>query len=98
MNADFVKLYFAVVSPEVHGAILEEARAQHLPVTGHLPGNLSFREVTARGQSIEHGFSPLLDGASTKAAEIRAEFTQSLDPHAAEALRAMWRRQRRTRR
>jgi len=92
MHADFVKLYFAVVSTEVHAAILEEARAQGLPVTGHLPGNLSFREVTARGQNLEHGFYPLFDGASTKAAEIRAEFAESPDPHAAEAFRAMQRR------
>jgi imidazolonepropionase-like amidohydrolase len=92
MGADFVKLYFGAVSPEIHTAILDEAQAQHLPVTGHLPGNLSFREVIARGQNIEHGFYPVLDGASTKAAEIRAEFAQSPDPHAAAAFQLMQRR------
>ena len=94
MHADFVKLYFVFVSADVHAAILEEARAQHLPVAGHLPGNLSFREVTARGQNIEHGFYPVLDGASTKAAEIRAEFPNALDLQAArDAIRVMGRRQ-----
>jgi len=93
MNADFVKLYFGIVSSEVHAAILEEARAEGLPVTGHLPGNLSFREVTARGQHIEHGFYPMLDGASTKAAEIHAEFSQSPNPSAQEAFPRRVRRQ-----
>jgi imidazolonepropionase-like amidohydrolase len=93
MGADFVKLYFGSVPTAVHAAILDEARALHLPVTGHLPSNLSFREVTARGQNIEHGFYPVFDGASTKAEEARAEFAQAPDPHAAGALRALLSRQ-----
>jgi imidazolonepropionase-like amidohydrolase len=93
IDADFVKLYFGIVSSEVHAAILDEARAKRLPVTGHLPGNLSFREVTARGQHIEHGFYPMLDGASTQSAEIRAEFAQSPNPSAQEAFQVRIRRQ-----
>ena len=44
----------AALGMNTHAAILDEARAQRLPVTGHLLGNLSFREVTARG-SAHHG-------------------------------------------
>lgn len=78
MGADFVKVYFAVITPEVHTAILEEAKKLGLPVTGHLPHNLSFREVTARGQHLEHGVYATLDGASTRAAEIRAASSEAL--------------------
>lgn len=71
MGVDFVKVYFSRIDPEVHATILEESKKLRLAVTGHLPHNLSFRDVTLRGQHLEHWAYAVLDGASTRAAEIR---------------------------
>lgn len=91
MGVDFVKIYFSRIAPEVHAAILEEAKKLDLPVTGHLPHNLSFGEVTQRGQHLEHGAYAVLDGASTRAAEIRAAYPES--PNPSEALQIGLQRQ-----
>ena len=54
-GADFIKMYNRI--PRVaYFALLEEARRQELPVTGHVPYAVSLREAVEAGQgSIEHG-------------------------------------------
>ncbi|MBI4903651.1 MAG: amidohydrolase family protein [Acidobacteria bacterium] len=67
MGADFVKLYFPGLSRDTFTAILDEARAQHLAVSGHLPSaSMSVREFVDSGvHSIEHSRHYILPGCST---------------------------------
>jgi imidazolonepropionase-like amidohydrolase len=51
---DFIKIY-THLSPDVYGAIVEAARAEGLPVAGHVPRGVAFRDLLAdRVASIEH--------------------------------------------
>jgi len=56
-GADFVKVYFADVRPEVLGAVVDEAHKAGLKVVGHLPYNVTIQTVLDLGQDgIEHGY------------------------------------------
>jgi imidazolonepropionase-like amidohydrolase len=50
---DLVKVYDGV-SAEVFAAIVDEARAQGMPVAGHIPAAVPLREVLASYVSVEH--------------------------------------------
>jgi imidazolonepropionase-like amidohydrolase len=53
-GVDFFKVYDKV-SPEVYFAIADEAKKQHIPFAGHVPGYVTLREASDAGQrSIEH--------------------------------------------
>jgi imidazolonepropionase-like amidohydrolase len=54
-GADFVKIYFNRVTPEVLGAVIEEAHKLNLKVTGHKPVNMSIQEFVESGvDGMEH--------------------------------------------
>jgi len=54
-GADFVKIYFSEVSPEVLHAVIDEAHKLHLRVTGHKPTSMSIQEFIETGaDGMEH--------------------------------------------
>ena len=54
-GADFVKVYFSIVSPEVLKAVVDEAHKDNLKVIGHKAYNLSIQALLDIGQDgIEH--------------------------------------------
>jgi len=54
-GADFVKVYFRDVAPDVLRAVIEEAHALGLRLTGHLPSNMSIQEFLETGMDgMEH--------------------------------------------
>jgi hypothetical protein len=54
-GADFVKIYFTRVQPEVLHAVIEEAHKLGLKVTGHKPINISIQEFVESGiDGMEH--------------------------------------------
>lgn len=54
-GADFIKIYFNEVSPEVLHAVIDEAHKAHLRVTGHMPTNMSIQEfIEAGADGMEH--------------------------------------------
>jgi imidazolonepropionase-like amidohydrolase len=54
-GADFVKIYFSDVSPEVLHAVIDEAHKLHLRVTGHKPRSMSIQEFIETGaDGMEH--------------------------------------------
>jgi len=48
-GADFVKTYFGKVSPEVLGAVIDEAHKVNLKLTGHKPVNMSIQQFVESG-------------------------------------------------
>ncbi len=62
-GADFVKAYFHNVSPEVLGAVIDEAHKLNLRITGHKPSNMSIQEFVESGMDgMEHAmFLPAAD-------------------------------------
>jgi imidazolonepropionase-like amidohydrolase len=56
IGADFVKVYNEVpnIPREAYLALLDEAKKQHMSVTGHVPLTLTVAEVSYMGQDIEH--------------------------------------------
>lgn len=77
-RVDFIKVYSGL-SPEVYQVILEEARAQGLPVAGHCPERVPALEVSRLGQrSIEHLTGIALASSRDEAAlraKLEAAFT-----------------------
>jgi imidazolonepropionase-like amidohydrolase len=54
-GADFVKIYFSEVSPEVLHAVIDEAHKLRLRVTGHMPTSMSIQEFVETGvDGMEH--------------------------------------------
>jgi imidazolonepropionase-like amidohydrolase len=54
-GADFVKVYFSIVSPEVLTAVVDEAHKNNLKVIGHKASNLPIQALLDIGQDgIEH--------------------------------------------
>jgi imidazolonepropionase-like amidohydrolase len=54
-GADFVKVYFSDIPPEVLRAVVEEAHKNGLKVVGHLAGNIPLQTAIELGQDgIEH--------------------------------------------
>ncbi len=54
-GADFVKIYFSEVSPEVLHGVVDEAHKLRLRVTGHMPLNMSIQEFIETGvDGMEH--------------------------------------------
>ena len=69
-GADFVKVYDGVPR-DAYFAIAEEAKAQRLPLVGHVPEAIRPSEASRAGQiSLEH-MGGILEETSTKADEIR---------------------------
>jgi imidazolonepropionase-like amidohydrolase len=59
-GADFVKVYFADVTPEILGALVDEAHKTGLKVVGHRAYNLPIQTVLDLGQDgIEHAYYAL---------------------------------------
>ena len=55
MGVDFVKVLDTSPMPhDTYLAVLDEAKRQHLPVTGHVPLTVTMAEVSDSGQNIEH--------------------------------------------
>ena len=52
-GASFLKIY-EMVTPEVFGAIVDEAGARNLPIDGHVPLSMRARDVAPQVQSLEH--------------------------------------------
>ncbi len=75
-GADFVKVYFANVTPEVLGAVVAEAHKERLKVVGHRAYNLPIQTVVELGQDgIEHAYYMLAfqrDGYEALNREIAA--------------------------
>jgi len=60
-GADFIKVYFARVTPPVLGAVIDEAHKLNLRVVGHWPTNIPVQDVVEIGQDgIEHAQSLLV--------------------------------------
>src|SRR6266404_2216502 len=54
-GADFVKVYFSNIPPEVLGAVINEAHKLNLRLTGHKPVNMSIQEFVESGMDgMEH--------------------------------------------
>ncbi len=70
---DFVKVY-ATLAPEVYRAVLDAARREGIPVTGHVPGAVSADSVLAGGQAaVDHlAQLPAADQAGRQALARRA--------------------------
>jgi imidazolonepropionase-like amidohydrolase len=63
-GVDFIKVYSGL-APEVYTAVLDEAKAQGLPVAGHCPDLVSALDASRLGQrSIEHTGGIALAGSS----------------------------------
>lgn len=61
-GADFVKVYFNNISPEVLGAVIDEAHKLNLRLTGHKPVNMSIQEFVESGMDgMEHATLPAKD-------------------------------------
>lgn len=55
-GADFIKVYYTEVEPTIFRAVMEEAHAHGLKVTGHLPRNLTLSAAFEAGlDGVEHG-------------------------------------------
>ena len=73
LRADFVKLYFSRIERDTYEAILAEAKTQRMPVTGHLPLDVSVWDASELGQHIEHGAHYLLPACSPQEDEMRRQ-------------------------
>ncbi len=87
-GADFIKVYFAYVRPEVLGAVVDEAHKAGLRVVGHRAYNLPLQTVVDLGQDgIEHAFYTLAyqrDGYEELNREAAARKHTSLEVSPAE--------------
>jgi hypothetical protein len=55
MGVDFVKVLDTSPIPrDAYLALVDEAKRQQLPVTGHIPLTVTVAEVSDLGQNIEH--------------------------------------------
>ena len=73
-GVDLIKVYSGL-SPEVYKAVLEEAKAQGLPVAGHCPERVSALDASGLGQrSIEHLSGVALSSSRGEAA-LRKEMS-----------------------
>ncbi|MBX9585472.1 MAG: hypothetical protein K2X87_34630 [Gemmataceae bacterium] len=80
-GADLIKVYSGL-RPDVYRAVVEEAKAQGLPVAGHCPERVSAFDAARLGQrSIEHLSGVALSTARDEAA-LRKEVAAAFDgPH-----------------
>jgi imidazolonepropionase-like amidohydrolase len=87
-GADFVKVYFAGVTPEVLAAVVDEAHKAGLKVVGHRAYNLPIQTVVDLGQDgIEHAFYTLAfkrDGYEQLIREVAARRHTPLEVSLAE--------------
>jgi imidazolonepropionase-like amidohydrolase len=74
IGADFVKVYNEVpnIPRAAYLALLDEAKQQHLRVTGHVPLTLTVAEVSDAGQDIEH-YSEYLAGCIRNERALKAD-------------------------
>lgn len=77
MGADFVKVYNEVpnIPHDAYLAILDEAKRQKMPVTGHVPLTVTVEEVSRAGQSIEH-FNEYLPGCVRNEKALKADLLE----------------------
>ena len=76
-GSDFIKVYNRLTR-DAYFAIVDEAKAQGLPIAGHVPVSVSLLEASAAGQrSIEH-LSGVLLAASKREAEFRAPLADAV--------------------
>lgn len=94
-GADFIKIYYNEVEPPIFRAVLDEAHAQGLKVTGHLPRNLTLAAAVEAGlDGMEHGMylrTPKSEVWESYLAEGRQRAQASIAADGAEsAKRQMW--------
>ena len=91
-GADFIKVLDLVPRAAYFG-IAAESKRQHLSFVGHLPLSVEAKEASDAGQrSIEHQFG-VLEGSSTKEAELNKELFENVnksDVSDSEAARQLW--------
>jgi imidazolonepropionase-like amidohydrolase len=77
MGADFVKVYNEVpnIPRDAYLAILDEAKQQKMPVTGHVPLTVTVEEVSEAGQNIEH-FNEYLPGCVRNEKALKADLLE----------------------
>lgn len=78
-GVDFIKIY-ALVSPEVFDALVDEAGSLGLPIDGHVPLSMLARDVGPRVNSLEHLRNLEMDCA-VEAEAMLAERRTILDAH-----------------
>ena len=84
-GADFVKVFSEVREPQWH-ALLEEARALHIPVCGHIPVEVSVLDAATAGQRSNEHLTQVYEACSAR--EKQWLWTrQKLDDKAAVELR-----------
>jgi len=75
MGADFVKLYFDSVDPNIIRSIAYEASLWKMPVAGHGARNLTLRELVDSGvRDVQHARYYIMAGGSTDEGMIAREF------------------------
>jgi len=94
-GADFIKVYYNEVEAPVLKAVIDEAHAAGLKVTGHLPANLSLARVHEMGlDGLEHGMylrTPLEAEHERLSAERKARIKAELAMDVAESMRrSLW--------
>jgi imidazolonepropionase-like amidohydrolase len=76
---DFVKLYDGSISREVYLSAIAEAEKRGLPVTGHMPFTVKFREAVKEGLDATEHMYYVLKGTSSQEDEITEEIIQRKD-------------------
>ena len=71
-GADFLKVYSSVPR-DAFLALADEARAEGIPIAGHVPEEVSPIEASDQGMRSEEHLNNLLLGASTRETELREE-------------------------
>jgi hypothetical protein len=91
-GADFIKV-LDLLPRDAYFAIAAESKRQKIPFVGHLPLLVTAREASNAGQrSIEHLFG-VLEGCSTKEAELNKELYETVtkpDVSDSEVVRRLW--------
>ena len=97
LNVDYVKLYDGTMSREVYLALLEEANARDMIVTGHMPMSVRFGEAVDRGlDATEHLYYAFKGGAANEDSVTTAVIEQWDSPESLgfrqtlQLLRAGW--------
>lgn len=76
-GADFVKIY-SKLPADTYRAIVHEAKAAGLDVTGHVPESISMREASDLGQKCMEHLLGFMTGCSKDEEALRAEMTQAM--------------------
>ena len=68
-GADFVKIFSEVPEPQWR-AILEEARALHMPVCGHIPAEVSLLDAATAGQRSNEHLTQIYEACSAREKQL----------------------------